>query len=268
VVSVYADRANAFDAMARTVFLELADTIAAALTAVKQRDALLSETITELEYETRSESCPLLALALAADCEVALDGGVRRVEDGVIAFVAVEGAPLDRVLAAADGTVAIEDARALVERDDGGVLRLRLAHPFVATRLADRGATLRTLRASADDESARLVVDVSNPTDVRAVDDAITEQYPDATLLAQRERDRSERADETRSALLDRLTDRQLEAVRTAYHSGFFESPRACSGEAVADALDVSPSAFYQLNRAVQRKLLGALLDETFTIEA
>ena len=269
VLTVYADRANAFDAMARTVFLELADTIAAALTAVKQRNALLSQTVTELEYETRSESCPLLALALAADCEVALDGGVRCVEDGVLAFVAVEGAPLDRVLAAAGETVAIEEAHALVERDDGGVLRLRLAPPFVATRLADRGATLCSLRASADRASARLTVDVSNPTDVRTVDDAVTERYPDATLLAQRERDRSERADgHTRSALLDRLTDRQLEAVRMAYHSGFFESPRVCSGEAVADALGVSPSAFYQLNRVVQRKLFGALFDETFSIEA
>ncbi|MFC7008990.1 helix-turn-helix domain-containing protein [Halalkalicoccus salilacus] len=58
-----------------------------------------------------------------------------------------------------------------------------------------------------------------------------------------------------------------MEAARTAYHSGFFESPRACSGEAVADALGISPSAFYQLNRASQRELFGALFDGTFTIE-
>lgn len=267
VLSVYADRPNAFDEMARAVFLELADTIAAALTAVKQRNALLSDTVTELEYETRSESCPLLALALSAGCEVALDG-VRRVEDGVLAFAAVEGAPLDRVVDAAGETVAIEEVTPIAERADGGVLRLRLSSPFVGTRLADHGATLRTLRASADDASARLVVDVPNPTDVRAVDGALTDLYADATLLSQRERTRETTADHTRSAILDRLTDRQLEAARTAYHSGFFESPRACSGEAVADALGISPSAFYQLNRASQRELFGALFDGSFTIEA
>lgn len=267
VLSVYADRPNAFDEMARTVFLELADTITAALTAVKQRDALLSDTVTELEYETRSESCPVLALALAADCRVAL-GGVRRVEGGVLAFVTVEGAPLDRVREAADGIATIEAATPIAEREDGGVLRLRLASPFVGTRLADRGATLRTLRAGADEASARLVVDVQNPTDVRAVDGALTELYADATLLSQRERAGESGPDHTRSALLDRLTDRQLEAVRTAYHSGFFESPRACSGEAVADVLGISASAFYQLNRASQSRLFGALFDGSFTIES
>lgn len=268
VLSVYADRANAFDDVTRTVFVELAETIASALTAVKQRNALLSDTVTELEYETRSESCPLLALALSADCEVVLDGGVRRVEDGVLAFAAVEGGSIDRVLDAVGRTVAIEEATTLVKREGGGVLRLRLAPPFVATRLADHGATLRTFRASAEDASARLTVDVSNPTDVRSVDEVITGQFPDATLLAQRERDRSESGKgRTQSDPLDRLTDRQLEAVRTAYHSGFFESPRACSGEDVADALGVTPSAFYQLNRTVQRKLFGALFDESFTIE-
>ncbi|MDL5363004.1 bacterio-opsin activator domain-containing protein [Halalkalicoccus sp. NIPERK01] len=266
VLSVYADRPNAFDEMARTVFIELAETIAAALTAVKQRNALLRETVTELVYEIRSDSCPLLALALAADCEVALEGGIRRVEGGVLAFVAVEGAPLDRVREAADEVAAVEEAHTIAEREDGGVLRLRLPSPFVATRLADRGATLRSLRASADAESARLVVDVSNPTDVRAVDDAVTDRYPDATLLSQRERPRS--GPDDRSTPLDRLTDRQREAVRTAYHSGFFESPRNCSGEAVADALGISPSAFYQLNRAAQRALFGALFDGSFTIEA
>ncbi|MFC6905293.1 bacterio-opsin activator domain-containing protein [Halalkalicoccus tibetensis] len=268
VLSVYADRPNAFDEMARTVFLELADTIAAALTAVKQRDALLSDTVTELEYETRSESCPVLALALAADCGVALDGGVRRVEGGVLAFVTAEGASLDRVRESADDVATIEEATPIAEREDGGVLWLRLASPFVGSRLADHGATLRTLRASADDASARLIVDVPNPTDVRAVDGALTELYADATLLSQRERAGESGPDHTRSALLERLTDRQLEAVRTAYHSGFFESPRACSGEAVADALGVSASAFYQLNRASQRRLFGALFDGGFTIEA
>ncbi|ADJ13455.1 bacterio-opsin activator domain-containing protein [Halalkalicoccus jeotgali] len=266
VLSVYADRPDAFDEMTRAVFLELADTIAAALTAVKQRNALLRETVTELVYEVDSTDAPLLALAQAADCEITLEGGVRRVEDGVLAFVAVEGAPLEAVREAADDVAAIEAARPIAEREDGGVLRLRLASPFVATRLADRGATLRAFRASAEDATARLIVDVSNPTDVRAVDGAITELYPEATLLSQREQARS--GPEDRSNLLDRLTDRQREAVRTAYHSGFFESPRNCSGEAVADALGISPSAFYQLNRAAQRALFGSLFDGSFTVEA
>ncbi|PSQ21494.1 hypothetical protein BRD01_11675, partial [Halobacteriales archaeon QS_8_65_32] len=49
--------------------------------------------------------------------------------------------------------------------------------------------------------------------------------------------------------------------IRTAYYSGFFETPRRNTGEDVAETLGVSPSAFYQLNRTVQRKLFAALFE-------
>jgi predicted DNA binding protein len=58
-------------------------------------------------------------------------------------------------------------------------------------------------------------------------------------------------------------SDRQLEVIRTAYYSGFFETPRRNTGEDVAETLGVSPSAFYQLNRTVQRKLSTALFEGT-----
>lgn len=262
-LSVYADRPEAFDEGIRTVVSELAETIAAALTTVKQRNALLSDTVTELEYETAEESCTLLRLARAADCELELEGGVQQVEEGVLAFAAVRGAPVDRVLDAARSSVAVEEVRTVADREDGGLLQVRLAEPFVATRLADHGAVLRTLRADAATGTARLTVEVSKPTDVRTVDAVLTDRYSDATLIAQRDRKRAAgTGDRVRTDFIERLTDRQLEAVRTAYHSGFFESPRRCSGEEVADTLGISPSAFYQLNRTVQRKLFGALFDE------
>jgi len=65
------------------------------------------------------------------------------------------------------------------------------------------------------------------------------------------------------SRFMDALTDRQREVVQTAYYSGFFESPRENTGEEVATMLDISPPAFYEHVRAVQRKLFAALFNET-----
>jgi len=39
------------------------------------------------------------------------------------------------------------------------------------------------------------------------------------------------------SAFLEKLTDRQLEVIQTAYYSGYFESPRENTGEDVAEML-------------------------------
>jgi predicted DNA binding protein len=61
------------------------------------------------------------------------------------------------------------------------------------------------------------------------------------------------------------VTDRQLEVVQTAYFSGYFESPREQSGEDVADTLGISPPAFYEHTRTVQRKLFAALFEDADT---
>jgi len=51
------------------------------------------------------------------------------------------------------------------------------------------------------------------------------------------------------------LTPRQLLVAETAYHGGYFDSPRKQSGEELASTLDISAPAFHNHLRAVERKL-------------
>jgi len=264
VLSVYAGRQDVFDETARAVLTELGETIAATITAIEQRDALLSDTVTDLEYETTDEGAALLRLARAADCEIDLDEGIQRTTEGVVAFATVHEGSTDDLQAAAASIVGVDDCRAVTKPDsDGGfTVQLRLPRTFVATRLVEHGAVLREL--SVTPSAMRLKIEVPRPVTVRTINDTLTEAYPDATLLSQHERRRSiTTSDRLRSRIVDRLTDRQLEVVRTAYHSGFFETPRRNTGEDVAETLGISPSAFYQLNRTVQRKLFAALFEKT-----
>jgi predicted DNA binding protein len=62
----------------------------------------------------------------------------------------------------------------------------------------------------------------------------------------------------------DLLTDRQEEVLRTAYLSGFFETPRDRTGGEVAESLDVSQPTFNNHLRAAQRKLFTLLLEDEF----
>ncbi|WP_234403482.1 helix-turn-helix domain-containing protein [Halarchaeum acidiphilum] len=54
------------------------------------------------------------------------------------------------------------------------------------------------------------------------------------------------------------LTDKQLQALRTAYVNGYFEWPRETTGEDVASELGVSGPTFHQH----LRKALARLLDD------
>ncbi len=56
---------------------------------------------------------------------------------------------------------------------------------------------------------------------------------------------------------LDELTDRQREAVRTAYEMGYYEVPRTVTTEDVAAELDVDPSTIAEHLQRAERNLLG-----------
>ena len=259
-LAVYATDPGAFDEVTRDVLVELGETVASAIGSLTRKDAILERSWTELEYETADPACLPYAIARRAECRITLEGGIQRVEDGVLAFVRVEGSPADQLAAEVREFAAVEEATAVDVTADGGTIRLRLSNPFIATTLAEHGIVLRHL--TADPESAHIVVDVPGSVGTRTADEVIGTVYNQRTLLAQRERDRQLGAEQFRSAVLDSFTDRQLEVARTAYHRGYYSAPRTSTGEEVAESLDVTPATFYQANKRIQAKLFTQLFDD------
>jgi PAS domain S-box-containing protein len=259
VLTLYADQRAAFDETSRTVLSELGETIAAAISAIERKNALLTTSITRVEFTIGDPSFVLSRLAREADCTLSYQGGVQQTTDGTEIFVTVEDGQIDEVEGTGTALVAVDDVQRISADGTGGVLRLRLSRPFLAMELADHGAVVR--RASATPETTTLVVDVPESVDVRHVRELLEETLTDIRLCSKQRIDQSAEHSPY-SQFLDRVTDRQLEVVRTAYYSGFFESPRDSTGEEIAATLDISPPAFYQHMRTVQRKLFSALFDE------
>jgi len=259
VLTVYADTADAFDEHIRTVLVELGETIAAAISASERKRALLTTSITRVEYAVADPSFVLTRLATAADCTLTYKGGVQQTASGNYVFVTVEGAPIDSVVDAAADQRVVENVQAIRGGDTGGVLRLRLSEPFLATELADHGAILRS--ATASRTGTELIVDVPGSVEIGHVTRFITDRFGEIDLRSKRTREQASEHG-LYASVLDRLTDRQLEVLETAYYSGFFESPRKATGEAVADSLDISPQAVYQHIRTAQRKLFAALIED------
>ncbi|RQG93344.1 bacterio-opsin activator domain-containing protein [Natrarchaeobius chitinivorans] len=265
VLTVYADRPDAFDDVTRTVFEELAETIASAIAAVERKSALLSNASNRLEFAVRDEAFVFTRLARRADCSLAFDGGVRQHEDGTTVFATVDGASASDVVTAAAGLVAVEDAKVVSTGHDAGgdavqgTVRIQLTRPFFAVQLADHGIVLQ--RVEATPSSARLVVDVPSSVDVQGSVDVVSSAFEDVELRSKRTVERTTPRD-VQMEILERLTDRQLEVVQLAYYGGYFESPRSRTGEEIADTLDISPAAFYRHVRAVQRKLFSVVFEE------
>ncbi|ADD04596.1 receiver/sensor box HTH-10 family transcription regulator [Natrialba magadii ATCC 43099] len=120
VLTVYADRPDAFDEVTRAVLTELGETIASAIAAVDRKRALLSNANTRLEFDVADENFVFTRLATRVDCTISFDGGVRQHEDGATVFASVEGAPAADVAAAATELVAVTDAQVVSDHRRGG----------------------------------------------------------------------------------------------------------------------------------------------------
>jgi predicted DNA binding protein/putative methionine-R-sulfoxide reductase with GAF domain len=259
VLTVYADTPEAFDETARSVLAELGETIAAALSAIERKNALLTTSMRRVEFGIDDPTFLLTRLARRAECTVRYEGGIQQSTGRSDIFVTVDDRTGDAVTDVAAELAAVAKVHRITADDDQSVLRLGLTRPFLAQELADHGAIFR--EATADPASTTFVVDVPESIAVRKITAFVRETFPDADLHSKRTLDGAVEWD-LRSSYLEKLTDRQIEVVQTAYYSGYFESPRASNGEDVAETLDISPPAFYEHVRAVQRKLLATVFEE------
>ncbi|WP_101298379.1 bacterio-opsin activator domain-containing protein [Halegenticoccus soli] len=260
VLTVYAPTRDAFDDTAKAVLAELGETIASALSALERKNALLTTSITRVEFVIDDPTFVLSRLAQDAACTLSYQGGVQQSTEGSYVFVTVEDASPEDVAEAASRLVAVDDVQQISADGDGGVLRLRLTQPFLALELADHGAVFR--EATADPTTTTLVIEIPDSIDIRMITRLVRETFSTVELRAKQTLDQSMEHD-LYSKFLEKLTERQLEVVQTAYYSGFFESPRESTGEDVAETLEISPPAFYKHARTVQRKLFATLFEET-----
>lgn len=260
-VTLYADRSSAFDEAVRDSCIHLVTVASYAIAAIARKRALLSDSVTELEFSLRATDDPLVAVARELGRRLDVEAVVPRSSSGATVFCTVADVDSSTLRSIVETTSALESVRVVGERGDAPVLELVVGEETIGSRLATHGGVLRSV--SPADGRSRLVVDLSSTVDVRSFVRALERYRPDTTLLARRERDRSIQPTRAFDAELRRqLSERQLRTLESAYYGGFFDWPRESTGEEVADSLGVSQPTFSRHLRLAQRKVYALLFDE------
>ncbi len=259
VLEVYADRPTVFGADERDVLSELGETIGHGINAVNQRNALFTDELIDLEFAVDRADGFLFALADAEAAPVELRAMIPQSDGSYLAFVAVGGTD-GRIKEVAEAAPDVTDIHLVRENEGDRLWKCRLTESTVVHAAAEVGAIPTSVRAEGD--RFRLVVSVPRSMDVRTVQQQLTDRGVAVELVARRERSAG---DTVKEALNERihgaLTDRQREALQSAYFSGYFEWPREANGEDVAEALAIDQSTFQQHLRAGQRHVFETLFD-------
>ncbi|MFC5277833.1 bacterio-opsin activator domain-containing protein [Halorubrum rubrum] len=256
VLTLYADRTGTFDGEFGELLAELGNTVADAVNSNETRRSLRSESFVELELHVDAPDALSVRLADALGEPIRIDGTVPQGDDRSLVYVSS-----DVDLASASSTVpAVESARRL---DDGATSRteLSVAGRTVADRLATHGANVDSLVAASS--GIDVTVTLPRSVGVRSFVEALDDRYGTVELRSRRDKDTVEEQSGGSATVVDRLTDRQFEAVRTAYLSGYFEWPRTSTGEEVAAAMGITQPTFNRHLRTSERKVFSAVFGGT-----
>ena len=254
VLSVYADRRGAFEGEFGELLGELGDTVADAINSIETRRSLRSESVVELDVRIDGSNAVLPRIATALGERVHVEGTVRQSDDRSLVYLDTEADPTSL----SEAVHAVESVRVL-DGDSVGRVEVVVAGATVVDRLTKHGVTVE--RLVADSAGFDATVTLSPAVDVRTVLESLGDRYESVELLARRDREVGTRDARDPGAMTGELTDRQREAARTAYLSGYFEWPRASTGENVAAAMGITQPTFNRHLRTAERKLFSSLFE-------
>jgi PAS domain S-box-containing protein len=255
-LSVYAPTTNAFDDRLRTVIADLGGAVAHAISSIEQRQSLAGDASVEVEFQIDRPDTPALALAAQLDAPFLVEDALYG--SPTLLYGSFHG--VDGFHAACDRTPAVESGTVLAESGTELAVRLSVPGETAAGVVAECGGVFQDLAIA--DGVGRLRATFPDEGRTGEAIRRITDRVPAATLYSRRQRTREDRGEDS----LETLTDRQREALLTAYHGGYYEWPRTQSADALADVLGVSKSTFLEHLRRAERKLLGNGVPEHFEL--
>lgn len=262
VLTVYESAPMSFLEQREVVFAELGETIARAITMVEQRRSLGSGDRIELEFETDEVDSLCAVLARKLDTAMTVDGIVGKGEETYYIYGEAEDTTAAKFRSAAGEIPSIRQARILDEDENTVRFEIRTDHRIPPVTIIESGGKFHQVRVTPTE--CRLRGSYHDAAQINTVIDTFTTRHPDWELRARRRQGMvtgAVGADRVR----ERLTDRQLEILSAALHSGYFEWHRKTTGEELAELFDVSPPTVYRHLRLALRELVASSVDDHTT---
>ncbi len=232
-----------------------------AIVSGRQEDLLFADTVTELTLEMIDGTSPCASVTADADASLSLVGVVPVDSAGVVGYLrpSVSAATARDQLEAHPGTVRTRTVQSEAEP----LLEVEVDRQTPLSVVTAWGASVE--RADYRDGRIRLDLTVPSAETPRQLIEVLEERFETVDLLSKQRRSRErDPATAFRETLRDALTDRQRQALRTAYLGEYFASPRGSTAEEVAETLGITaPTLLYHLRKA--QRALAAAFFETHT---
>ena len=258
VLGLYSQATDAFAPETQAIIEQLGEIVGHAIAAAERKQALMSDTVTELEVEITDVFTGLESL----DAEIVLDHVVSAGGGTYLQYGHTHPETLSVLQTLSSTFDSWESVTVLSESATECRFEIQLSEPPIISTVAEHGGSITAAVISEND--LRMTVQLPPTTNVRRLLSRLQTEYPTTRPIARRQRSRTETpTEQLSSAWSELLTDRQQASLEAAFFAGFFEWPRHSSGQDLAETMGVAPATFHQHLRAAERKLFGELLGGT-----
>ena len=260
VLGVYTSE-TAIDTEQVDLLGEFAQLISYTIRTDEWTESLIAEEPVTVEIEIDASNEPLLALAdsLPAETDLTVHSVAKHKSGKLLYAVEIAGLTPDicREHVTASEYIELHES---TETATGRECRFLVTPPTPEGIARDYGLQFETIAIedglrtitgylSTDSVVPNLLADLRSTfehTTLTRVTSAMTQSRATTTTTAQ---------------LLNPLTTRQREVLSQAYHTGYFEEPRAINATELADRFGIARATFTQHLRSAQRKLFATVFD-------
>jgi predicted DNA binding protein len=246
---------------------DIGNIVGHAINTYETKTALVSDRVTEVRFRVADPVFPAVRFASAVDGSVAFENATTQEEGPHRVYVSVRCEDIEDteerravIEEVAETTPLISSYSHVTTRDDAEVYSLVGDISFFH-QILDRSGTLMEMKAN--EEQAEILVELPRYASVKSFVSMVEGEYDDVEVLSTRTKEKEFKTESGfKGELREKLTERQLETLQTAYYSGYFESPRECTGQEIAEQLGVTQPTVTENIKAGQSKLLRLLFDE------
>lgn len=257
-LGVYSCEPRRFSDLTREVLAEFGEMLGYALHSIEQREALMSDGEVELVFAFPEHEDVFTEVADGCGCTLLLRSSVERPDGSHLVYLDVESGDAGEFEEEVMERGEFKSVRR-VEDVDGDGFEVVVIGDVLVESLARFGVKVVSVEVGGD--ATRATVRTPKKRDYRKLVDVLDDEFGGADVI--RKRGDVERNGLRDRHLLESLTDRQRDVLRTAYLKGYFDRDRKVTGAEVAESLGVSQPTFSTQIRAAQHHILEALFDET-----
>ncbi len=227
-------------------------------TALKRREEkLTSEHVRSLTLTSR-RVVPSGFDAADREIRVTVDSVVGRPDGSALQYVTIVGLPAKSAVDVLEQHDRVRSVRLLSSVDDRCRVEMHTDSDTVPIAFDGLGGRVKAIVL--DGDAVRFLGELPGDVDPRDAVAAARRIYPDVELLSE-EFVYSPRL--LYDIVEDALTDRQFAALQAAYYGGYFDIPRASTGDVLADRIGVTRQTFNQHLRKAERIVFSRLFEKS-----